>query len=379
MNVSLPVLRSANLTRIFWHVLFYTVVCYGFHRYLFKYSHGAFAKEGYQQTPLIWQAGKFVLVAVMMGLIYLNSRFTARISTRLLLIYAFLAVVLIVNIGSIVLYQEVMTDELEYLIYATLLLPLAFVTRDDLQVLADEIDPILNVSQYIFIASNWIVIFNYFAFRIIPFHAYEGVLMRFGGLWDDPNTFAIFSVFLMGYAMLKKQYVLVTLHTINVLLTISLNGYLLLLAFGSYWLLNSSKNRILYVGLFSILLGFIAVLVFYNLDYAIQIYEAKQESIDQHSSIVNMAFYGIPLLQPIEFHETWFLSENVNYFPFSVPFTVAMIVIFIRFFLFRPRSMQRLLFIIFFITSLFLPFLYMFPVNFIALLFLVLYTKGVQF
>lgn len=378
-SLTLPLYRSHSLTRPLWYALFMVAVCYNFHRYLFKYSHGAFAKDAYQQTPFVWQVGKYVLMAGLLGLIYLNSRFTTRIPAKLLLIYLFIGVVLTVNSGSILLYREVMTDELEYVLYALMVLPLGFVARDNLQVLADEMDTILNLSQYILIASNWIVIFNYYAFRIVPLNAYEGVLMRYGGLWDDPNAFAIVSVLLMGYALTRRQYVLVALHGINVLSTVSLNGYLLLLTFVSYWFLNKPKNRVLHIALFVVLIGLIVALVVVNLDYAIQIYEAKKESIDQHSSLSGVQFYWIPMLQPVMFHETWLLSMNVNYFPFSVPFTILLVITFVRFFLFRPHSIQRLLFVLFFVTSLFLPFLYMFPVNFMALLFLVLYTKGVNF
>ncbi len=373
MNLLSTLHRPLSIHRTLWYALFFVAVCYNFHRYLFKYSHGAFAKDDYQQTPFSWQVGKYVVIAVLLGLLYLNSRFTSRMPAKLLFFYAFLGVVLMINIGSILLYHEVMTDELEYVIYALLVLPLGFVVREDLQVLADEINLILNLSQYVLIASNWIVIFNYYAFRIVPLNAYEGILMRYGGLWDDPNAFAIVSVLLMGYALMRNQYVLVALHIVNVLLTVSM------LTFVSYWFLNDPKNRVLHTALFVALIGLIVALVVLNLDYAVQIYEAKQESIDQHSSLSTVTFFWIPLLQPVMFHETWLLSMNVNYFPFSVLLTGVLIFTFGRFFLFRPRSIQRLLFILFFVTSLFLPFLYMFPVNFIALLFLVLYTKGVQF
>src|SRR5919199_6931711 len=198
MKLSVLTLRPNNITRVLWHLLFYLAVCYNFHRYIFKYSHGAFAKEGYQQTPLIWQLGKYILVIMILSLIYFNSRFSRRLPVSLLLFYAFIGIVLAINIISAVLYHEVMTDELEYVVFALTVLPLGLISKDDLKVLATEIDKILNVSQYIFIISNWIVIFNYFVFRIVPFHAYEGILLRFGGLWDDPNTFAIVSVLLMG-------------------------------------------------------------------------------------------------------------------------------------------------------------------------------------
>lgn len=378
VNNELTITRINLSNRTLWYVLFSTAIVYNFHRYIFKYSHGAYPKEGYQQTPLTWQAGKFFVVAAILAVIYFRSRFVNRIPVSLIILYLFLIIVLITNIGSALIYGNILTDEIEYSIFAFSVLPVAFLNKEGLADLKEGIESALNASQYILIASNWLVIFNYFAFRIIPFHAYEGVLMRFGGLWDDPNALAIISVLLLGYALLKKQYVLAALHVINVLLSISLNGYLLLFSFAAYFFLNTSKNRVMKIILFSSFIAIILLLAVVNSEFLLRIYEAKRESIEQHAT-VELTFSPFPLLQPVQFHETWLLSLNVNYFPFSVPITGAVLALFVQFFLFKPKSLQRLLFILFFVTNLFLPFLYMFPVNFIALLFLVLYAKGVRF
>lgn len=375
-TITIP--RIAVSNRMLWYLLFSVTIAYNFHRYIFKYSHGAYPKEGYQQTPLIWQAGKFFIIAGILGIIYFRSRFVNRVPISLLFLYGFFSIVLITNIGSALLYGQLLTDEIEYLIFAACVLPIGFLNKEGLDTIESTIDPALNAMQYVLIVSNWIVIFNYFAFRIIPFHAYEGILLRFGGLWDDPNAVAIISVFFVGFALSKKQYILVTIHVIHVFLTISLNGYLLLFTLVAYFFLNTNKNKVIKIAVFSSLIGLVVVLAIANMDFILRIYEAKQESIEQHAT-VDLGFKMLPLLQPVQFHETWLLSLNINYFPFSVPVTIAVLALFVRFFFFSPKSLQRLFFILFFVTNLFLPFLYMFPVNFIALLFLVLYTKGVRF
>ncbi len=377
-NILFRMPRAIFSTRTSWHMLFSICLIYNFHRYIFKYSHGAYPKEGYQQTPLVWQAGKFVIVAAILAIIYLRSRFVNRFPVSLLGWYLFMLIVFITNIGSGLLYGFILTDEIEYTVFALSVLPIGFLDKVGLDELREEIDPALNAAQYILIGSNWIVIFNYFAFRIIPFHAYEGILMRFGGLWDDPNALAILSVLLVGYSMMKKQYILASIHAINVLLTISLNGYLLLLVLVAYFFLNTNKNKLLKIVLFSSLMALIVLFAVINLEYILPIYEAKRESIEQHAAI-DLVFKPLPLLYPVQFHETWLISIVVNYFPFSIPIIVTILILFIQFFLFKSKSLQRLTFILFFVTNLFLPFLYMFPINFIALLFLVLYTKGVRF
>ena len=370
--------RTANYNRILWHILIYGCLVYNFHRYIFKYSHGGYPKEGYQQTPLTWQAAKFGLVFLAMSFIYLNTRFINRIPIRLVWLYTFLFFILLINITSILLYEQVITDEIEYLIFAFTLLPLCFTNFTDLKSIDKEIVSILNNSQYIIIISNWIVIANYFLLGVVPFHAYEGILMRFGGLWDDPNTLAIISAFLLGFSIFNKQYILAIFHIINILLAISFNGYLLMVVTVAYFFINTNNNRIIRLLLLGTLLIILSFIVFMNFSLFQPIYEAKSESIEQHSTL-SVTFHWLPLSNAVQFHETWWISLFVNYFPLSIVFIFMCLWAFIKTYFFKSKSLQRLMFILFFMSNLSLPFLYMFPINFIAILFLVLYLKGIKF
>jgi hypothetical protein len=363
-SVTIPRLVLSN--KIIWHALIYCCILYNFHRYIFKYSHGGYPKEGYQQTPLIWQAGKFALVAILLTTIYSRSKFSARLPLVTIFFYATIFIVIIVNVWSSLFYGTISV------------LPVAFLTKESFTGLVNDIKSALNRCQYIIVLSNFLVIFNYFVLDILPFHAYRGVLLRFGGFWDDPNTFGIISVLLLGVSLPNKQYMLSGAHIINILLTVSLTSYILLVTFAAYYFINTNKNRILRMAIFiglCLLVVFIAIL---NADLLTRVYEAKRESIEQHATI-DLGFKLLPLLQPIQFHETWLLSFNVNYFPISLPVTGIMIFLFVKFFLFNEKSLQRLMYILFFVSSLFLPFLYMFPINFLAFLFFILYAKGVRF
>jgi hypothetical protein len=370
--------KYRSLSKVSWFALFIVLVTYNFHRYIFKYSHGAFAKDDYQQTPLSWQVGKFIIVTVILSVIYFKGKFSLRFPFSLILFYAFLCIIIIVNVSSGVFYNTILTDEFEYSIFAISLIPVAFITKESFSGLAEDIKSILNTCQYIIIFSNLLVIFNYFVLDILPFHAYRGVLLRFGGLWDDPNTFGIISVFLLGLSVTNKQYVLSGAHIVNILLTVSLTSYILLITFAAYFFINTSKNRVLRISVFVALFLSVILVAVLNADLLTQVYEAKRESIEQHATI-DLGFKLIPLLQPIQFHETWLLSFNVNYFPLSVPVTLLLVFLFVKFFLFDKKSLQRLMYILFFVSSLFLPFLYMFPINFLAFLLFVLYAKGVRF
>ena len=370
--------RVSDYVKVLWQFLIYGSLFYNFHRYIFKYSHGAYPKEGYQQTPLVWQAGKFAFIILVLSLIYINSRFINKVPVALIWIYSFFSIVLIINVLSISLYGQVATDEIEYLIYAFALLPICFLSKNDLVILGNEIDSILNISQYIVILSNWIVIINYFQFGIVPFHAYEGILLRFGGLWDDPNTLAIISAFFLGYAIFRKQYILAALHIVNIVLAISFSGYFLMIATLLYCFQKSGSSKVTRILVLSLLVSVGAILVYSNLDLIMAIYEAKRESVEQHSTF-SIDFSLIPLINPIQFHETWWISLFINYFPISIVVIVISIWVAIKAFFVETKSLQQLMFILFFVSNLFLPFLYMFPVNFISLLFLVLYFKGVNF
>jgi len=370
--------RLVLSTKMVWYVLLYSCLLYNFHRYIFKYSHGGYPKEGYQQTPLIWQAGKFVLVAAILSVIYFRSKFYLKVPVSVIFFYLFVALIVIVNIVSSIVYSTISTDEFEYSIFAISVLPIAFISKESISGLAEDIKSILNECQYLIIFSNLLVIFNYFVLDILPFHAYRGVLLRFGGFWDDPNTFGIISVLLLGISVTNKQYILSGAHIINILLTVSLTSYILLVTFAAYYFINTSKNRILRIAVFVALFLAVILIAVLNADLLTQVYEAKRESIEQHATI-DLNIKLIPLLQPIQFHETWLLSFNVNYFPLSLPVTALLVFLFVKFFLFDKKSLQRLMYILFFVSSLFLPFLYMFPINFLALLFFILYAKGVRF
>jgi hypothetical protein len=375
---SIVISRLVLSNKTLWYILLYSCIIYNFHRYIFKYSHGGYPKEGYQQTPLVWQAGKFVLVSGILAIIYFRSKFSLKVPLSVIFFYAFVALIIIVNISSSIFYNTISTDEFEYSIFAVSVLPIAFISKESITGLAEDIKSILNESQYVIILSNFLVIFNYFVLDILPFHAYRGVLLRFGGFWDDPNTFGIISVLLLSISITNKQYVLSGAHILNILLTVSLTSYILLVTFAAYYFINTSKNRVLRISVFMALFLAVILVAVLNADLLTQVYEAKRESIEQHATI-DLTVKLIPLLQPIQFHETWLLSFNVNYFPLSVPVTVLFVFLFVKFFLFDKKSLQRLMYILFFVSSLFLPFLYMFPINFLALLFFILYAKGVRF
>lgn len=358
-------------------VLFLLLLVYNYHRYILKYGHEEFVKGDYQPTPFVWKVGKYILVAACLLIIYTQSRFTLRVNKKIIALYILIIILLIINLLSGLLYSVFSTDELEYLMFTIMLLPMTLVDGSQLKADIKLNESFLSVAHYIVIGSNWIVIANYFLFDRIPFHSYESVMIRFGSLWDDPNPFSIFNVFLMAYAIFNKRYFIAFLHFANVLLAISLNGYILLIVVAGYFLLN---NRLWLINSIWLVLLFVAMLwlAYINLDLLKAFYELKQGSIEGHAAS-DFSFQWLPLLQPLIMHETWLLSFTVNYFPISVPIVGGLFWFFLQCFFFLPKSSQRLYYILFFVTSCFLPFLYMFPINVIGIYWMVLYIKQVRF
>lgn len=359
-------------------ILFLFAICYTFHRYIFQYGHSEFLQRDYRPTPVIWQVGKYIVVGGLVSLIYAISTFETYIKKTLFIGYGLLCLVIIINVTSSVLYQVIKTDEFEYQLFALLLFPLCLLKRDQLMFLGDAIrGPWLNAAQWILLATNAYVIANYFLTGRLPFHAYPGIIVRFGGLWDDPNALAIFSVFLFVYAFWRGQYGLAGLHIVSIVLTFSLTGVILLVVAVAY--LSYRRIRLIYIAIAFI--AFAAVL--FMLVYVFQeqlwaFYEIKRESIELHTS-VGIEYKFMPLLQPMIFHETWWVSLLYNYTPFSIPLIGVVIVYTVKAFFFDAESLQRFYIILFVISSLFLPFMYIFPLNFLLLFWGVLYLKGVRF
>jgi hypothetical protein len=136
------------------------------------------------------------------------------------------------------------------------------------------------------------------------------------------------------------------------------------------------NKKALFFGI--ILIITIVIIAFMNKDLITSIYELKQGSLDAHANNL-FDFIVIPLQQPLIFHETWLLSMIINYPPISYIATFILLRFFINTYFRDSFTIQKSFFIIFFISSAFLPFVYMFPINFIAIFFFILYCKKILF
>ncbi len=374
-------------------MLFFVIMFYNSHRYLLKIGSSDFTdgtdKGNYIPTPFLWQIGKYILISIILFFIYILSSYEKKIHRQILYFYLAITIFVIIVLlsGSIYggvinnsigefRYQLFAFDELEIAVWAFLLFPMSLIKSEILiNSIKTNINKLLNILTIYVILSNLYVITNYYFFDVLPFHAFEGTfLIRFGGLWDDPNTFSILNVFLLLISLLNKNIFLSFCLLINIVFAISFTGYLLLFFVAIYIMIRSKYYLYLGLGCFFIL----GIITYLNIDFIYQIIELKQGSLDAHGNTM-FDFFVIPFLQPIIFHESWFISFLINYPPFSFLILPVFFYSFILIYFKGKSNVQNLYFILFFITSWFLPFLYLFPLNIILFILFILSRKKIIF
>jgi hypothetical protein len=342
----------------------------------------------YSPSPIQWQVGKYIIVALIMGGIYLIGKYDRLVKKEFIYFYLLLTYLLFINIASGVIYKRVVNftlgevvisslnfDELEYIAFGFILLPLVFLQINNKLFTQENLKNVINWFTWISILSNIIVIFNYFVFDILPFHSFRGTaLIRFGGFWDDPNGFSIINCFFLFNAFAQRNLKTAILLIINIILAISFTGYLLLFTIIGYFMFRNPKMLILGI----LFLLFLAGVAYANIETIQSILELKKGSLEAHAN-TEFNFVLFPLLQPLIFHETWYLSFNINYAPFSYLATSIIFIQLIKFYFIDSFTIQKSFFIIFFIASFFLPVLYIFPLNFILLFFGILFMKNIEF
>jgi len=392
-SISIPLkinLTAENINTLLFKALFLVIAFYNFHRYLFKYGSADFLSEGkeYSPSPIQWQVGKYIIVALILGGIYLIGKYDRLVKKEFIYFYLLLTYLLFINIASGVIYKRVVNftlgevvisslnfDELEYIVFGFILLPMVFLQINNKLFTQENLKNVINWFTWISILSNIIVIFNYFVFDILPFHSFQGTaLIRFGGFWDDPNGFSIINCFFLFNAFAQRNLKTAIPLIINIILAISFTGYLLLFTIIGYFMFRNPKMLIL--GILFIL--FLAGVAYANIETIQSILELKKGSLEAHAN-TEFNFVLFPLLQPLIFHETWYLSFNINYAPFSYLATSIIFIQLVKFFFIDSFTIQKSFFIIFFIASFFLPVLYIFPLNFILLFFGILFLKNIEF
>ena len=194
------------------------------YRYIFKYN-AEMTSPTYSDTPLAFQLGKYVLLAIILiGIFFsiLNSRIKPVSPVAFLL----LILILVQNVYSFVLTRNI-NDVISLICFCPALLIMS--VPDEINV--RTIDKIFIFFLHFTIAYEIIQILLYFLIGRLPALGYDtGKIydVRFGGAWDDPNGFSVLLAFLIPYSFLKfravKRFIYVGLLSIFLIMTWSLTG-----------------------------------------------------------------------------------------------------------------------------------------------------------
>lgn len=230
----------------------------------------------------------------------------------------------------------------------------------------------------------------------LPALAYENSLsVRFGSIWDSPNSFGVFLSFLIPFAYVQfngyARYVMAGFLLILLLLTQSLTAiasFVLTLVLGGTLIcfrLNDGvkwlKSALMFVIAFVVILAFAMISLIR--DVLLQFLETKKGSIDDHSDMFKVVSEHISAKTILGVSGETLLTESawitlfLNYGAFYVALFLG-VLIYAIFKLSKEVSFDRreqstvvgfyYFLICFGVASFNLPLVYMFPVNLFCVL-----------
>lgn len=190
--------RSNNKNYVFWMGLVLCTV-YQSYRYPLQINTVGFSPT-YSETPLIWQAGKYVFALPLIAMSVLRwleksapvTRWPIALGTIYLSSYSLMKI-----LGG---HDSQYVDVFFWMLFSLVL------------VLAVDTVSTAAIDKYFWLllayafASTLIEVFLFAAFGRLPAMAYPGTfLIRFGGFLDDPNGFAAILFLLMGWSRKRFQ------------------------------------------------------------------------------------------------------------------------------------------------------------------------------
>jgi hypothetical protein len=368
---------------------------YQSYRYPLQYS-SAGTSPTYSDTPVLWQAGKFVLAVpliVVSAMRWLGN--SARIANWPIFVGTLF-------LSSFSLLKIVNGHDAQYLdaafwLFFSLLLALSVDSVN-----ATSIDKYFYILLAYAFGSTVVQVFLFLAFGRLPALAFEGsYLVRFGGFLDDPNGFAAILFLLLGWSYKRfkgrKRVLILAGLVISLLLTQSWTALVFFMALLLVCILIIAKKRPLAALATICALPLGAMLVLHWVPQLqegllLDIFQDKQESIQGHlfpwtlwvSKWTDWTVLGVWNYSP---YESWWASSMVN---FGILWFAAYLVLVITLLIYsvranrtatpecRPVYAGLLLFGCYFaVGSLNLPFPIIFPINalFFLLLFLVAFRK----
>ncbi|QXC62955.1 hypothetical protein KSP35_09305 [Aquihabitans sp. G128] len=213
---------------------FVVALAYYGYRYPFQYNVSGYGNV-YKDTPPLLSAGKYAihlgLLAAMIGLLAASGRrlVLSRSGLWLFLTAAAVAVMSIINGGYA---PSLAVPFIFSLLCAGIVSVVVHSCPSAAHSLVRVVGRISQVFVVICTGANLIQIFLYATTGRLPAHGYPGIVIRFGGYWDDPNQSAMFSALVViSIAALARNLnrrprrIVVICGVFNVLVSVSYSGY----------------------------------------------------------------------------------------------------------------------------------------------------------
>lgn len=166
-----------------------------------------------------------------------------------------------------------------------------------------ELNKVFFVFLYACLAFQIFQYWNFFYFERLPALAYyDSISVRFGGVWDDPNGFALWLSFLIPFAFISirnKFFRISVLFTLLIFLisTQSLTGIFSFLGASSIIFIFSRRNiyNAFFKGVIILTLSCLTVVLILGIfdDFFKLFWELKSGSVDGHAESFDLTKFGI--------------------------------------------------------------------------------------
>lgn len=380
--------RKGNL--VFWSGLIFCTVYLSYRYPLQINSTGT--SPTYSDTPLMWQAGKFLLVCPLFAIA------AVRCFRKLAPLKHWLIALTVLFLSCYSLFKFCGDDNTRYIeLSFWMLFSLVLVWGID-AVHISAIDQFFKFLLAYALGSTLIEVFLFAAFGRLPALAWGGTFMiRFGGFLDDPNGFAAILFLLLGwsYKRFKGRVRFFTVGgiVVSLFLTQSWTALAFLMLISFCWaLLGISRRPFLAIAIICIcILSVVLVVRLVPPTFFTDMLEAKEGSIEGHSVswgqwISRWTEWAVLGDSTYNAYESWWASAPIN---FGLPWFIAFVCLIAELIRCLRKGLVKagseacpvyfgfLLFGIYFVFgSLSLPFPMIFPINFLFFVFSFLVAFG---
>lgn len=276
-------MKKYRLNQKLFLIEYFFLNIYLWYRYAFRYN-STLTSPTYYDTPTTWKMGKYIIIITFLGLYVVFNGFGIKMLYKKLTL-------LLMAASVIVFIKAVFVKDIDFFAKWVLVIWAAYPMltirmTDDFQVRFLQINKVIFIFHVVYSAVQFAL---YILQGRLPALAYRGGLVRFGGGYDDPNAFAIYLMLPIAFVLYNiikehgktKDYLLLAICMILLVMTISFAGFFALGIVGILFLKKyCKKRRMFYLVCLALVCVVIGVVTFK--DEIITVMGNKQDSASQH-------------------------------------------------------------------------------------------------